>query len=231
MEIHVVHVRRCIAPPLGNSGKVYLVYPAKALHDFLSLIARYWFLGIMSLTLGLATFYTLSWLQLKPGRSVARASAGCNQLAWIHVSTTPFYVLWRDAGAMFGLGVATQLQPATQRLAGQRCVLLLEFRRMSGPGNCSQAGMTLNCQTFCACAHKLVSSAARRAVALGVLGVLGVYYISGIAPPPAIPYSIYFTSFVKAMVKCSTRTHRGLQQNSLLLCRRRCCCCCLMMIK
>eukprot|EP00040_Diaphanoeca_grandis_P006503 m.37681 g.37681 ORF g.37681 m.37681 type:complete len:336 (-) comp17737_c0_seq1:130-1137(-) len=76
---------------------------------FLRVISRHQHLiaAVCMVAFGFATYYLLIALGLDPAFSLLRAQAGCSNPAWVNVDTKPFYVLWRDAGAVVGLGVAT----------------------------------------------------------------------------------------------------------------------------
>ncbi|KAH3705164.1 glucose-6-phosphatase 3-like [Dreissena polymorpha] len=57
------------------------------------------------LTSCVTLFYMFRWIGLDPQWSIAMATKHCERSDWIHLDTTPFNAVFRDAGAIIGLGV------------------------------------------------------------------------------------------------------------------------------
>lgn len=69
------------------------------------------------LLVGFVTHAFLDALGADPSLSLAKAQSACRQSSWLHVDTTPFFVLFRSAGAMVGLGVGKALAAGTHASA------------------------------------------------------------------------------------------------------------------
>lgn len=58
------------------------------------------------LSFAVCFYLLLKLLDIDPLWSVAKAKTWCANPEWIHLDTTPFAGLWRNLGALFGLGLA-----------------------------------------------------------------------------------------------------------------------------
>ena len=67
-------------------------------------------LAISTAVAAYAIYAILSTLGFEPGASIYKAQRGCVNPSWISVSTTPFYTVWRDAGACVGLAIEVAWQ-------------------------------------------------------------------------------------------------------------------------
>ena len=68
--------------------------------------------AICSLTLigtTLLAYFTLSLLVYDPSTSVRKAQKWCVKASYIHLDTTPFYALVRDAGVTIGIGISVSM--------------------------------------------------------------------------------------------------------------------------
>lgn len=57
----------------------------------------------------LATFYTLKWIGLDPQWSISLATKYCANPDWVHLDTTLFNSVYRDAGSLLGFGIFVSL--------------------------------------------------------------------------------------------------------------------------
>lgn len=70
----------------------------------------------LSLIVGtLFTYFTLSLLVYDPSTSVSKAQKWCIRSSYVHLDTTPFYALVRDAGVTIGLGISLSMFTSAER--------------------------------------------------------------------------------------------------------------------
>ena len=62
--------------------------------------------SVALIAIGLSSYKLLSVISYDPSVSVKKAQKWCVNPSYIHVDTTPFYVLVRDAGTTLGMGIA-----------------------------------------------------------------------------------------------------------------------------
>ncbi|XP_077993124.1 glucose-6-phosphatase 2-like [Glandiceps talaboti] len=84
---------------------------SRASTDDLQLIA-YIIGSVLILVTAIGLFFILQALNLNPGWSIPLAMKWCAKPEYIHLDTTPFFALSRDAGCVLGLGVITVMLTA-----------------------------------------------------------------------------------------------------------------------
>ena len=67
----------------------------------------------------LLSYFILSLLVYDPSISVSKAQKWCIKPSYIHLDTTPFYALVRDAGVTVGLGISLSIVALAVRLRGR----------------------------------------------------------------------------------------------------------------
>ena len=63
----------------------------------------------------LLAYFTLSLLVYDPSTSVRKAQKWCVKASYIHLDTTPFYALVRDAGVTIGIGISVSMVVSSVR--------------------------------------------------------------------------------------------------------------------
>eukprot|EP00041_Stephanoeca_diplocostata_P028306 m.798775 g.798775 ORF g.798775 m.798775 type:complete len:179 (+) comp23352_c0_seq15:916-1452(+) len=81
------------------------------------------------LATGLLTHAVLEHLGADPSLSLAKAQSACRESSWLHVDTTPFFVLFRSAGAIVGLGIGKTLDTGEDASGGSTCPWVVHLQR------------------------------------------------------------------------------------------------------
>ena len=94
---------------LGAVVGVVLSYLVRRSQRFavLTNLVHCFVVSLILLGSSLACYHLLLSVLFDPSLSVRKAQRWCANPSFIHLDTTPFYALVRDAGAAFGIGIAT----------------------------------------------------------------------------------------------------------------------------
>ena len=76
--------------------------------------------GVVMLFGAVSSYYALILLGIDPMFSIPKALSHCDDPAWIHLDTTPFYSLMRSSGSIFGLAAASKFLPYNWILSDSR---------------------------------------------------------------------------------------------------------------
>ena len=76
--------------------------------------------GVVMLFGAVSSYYALTLLGIDPMFSIPKALSHCDDPAWIHLDTTPFYSLMRSSGSIFGLAAASKFLRYNRILSDSR---------------------------------------------------------------------------------------------------------------
>lgn len=112
----------------GVFGGIVISYITQKLLDLskFTSVKKCSLVSFMLIILSLGFYEILSHVIFDPSESIQKAQKWCADPAFIHVETTPFYALVRDAGAVFGIGLAHWLAN-NKPLSTQNNSLLLQI--------------------------------------------------------------------------------------------------------
>ncbi|GAB6019346.1 Glucose-6-phosphatase [Chamberlinius hualienensis] len=63
-------------------------------------------MAVGTFVVAMATYYTILGLGIDPNWTLPLAKQWCTKSEWVHLNTTPFYMLWRYTATLLGIGLA-----------------------------------------------------------------------------------------------------------------------------